>query len=387
MGTNGAAVVGTGFMGAVHTEALRRAGVEVVGILGSSEEKSRQAGERWGVPRAYRSFEEVLEDPSASAVHLCVPNRLHVAMARAALEAGKHVMCEKPLAMTSTESAELVALSRRHPGQAAAVCYNIRFYPLCIEARERVRRGDLGEIFHVTGSYSQDWLLLPTDYNWRVRAEEGGELRAAADIGSHWLDLTHAITGLEVDAVCADLKTVHPVRQRPLGEVETFKGKEGAQAETRPIPITTDDYGGALLRYRSGARGSLWVSQVTAGRKNCLRFEIAGAEQSLAWDSERPNELWIGRRDAANRSLIRDPSLLSEAARSTCSYPGGHNEGYPDTFKQCFRAFYDSITTGDFTAPAPFATFAEGHRDIVLGEAILRSYREGAWVQIEGGGG
>jgi predicted dehydrogenase len=191
--------------------------------------------------------------------------------------------------------------------------------------------------------------------------------------------LTHAISGLEVEAVCADLQTVHPVRHRPLGEVETFQGKEGAPAETRPIPISTDDYGCAMLRYRSGARGILWVSQVTAGRKNCLRFEIAGSEQSLAWDSERPNELWIGRRDGPNRSLIRDPSLLSEAARTAVSYPGGHNEGYGDTFKQCFRAFYGAIAAGDLAAP-PYATFADGHREIVLGEAILRSHREGTWM-------
>jgi predicted dehydrogenase len=379
-----AAVIGTGFMGAVHTEALRRAGVDVVGILGSSEAKSRRAAERWEIPRAYRSFEEVLGDAAAGAVHICVPNRFHVEMAGAALRAGKHVMCEKPLAMTSAKSAGLVELERQHPRQAAAVCYNIRFYPLCIEARERVRRGDLGEIFHVSGSYSQDWLLLPTDYNWRVLAEEGGALRATADIGSHWLDLTHAITGLAVKAVCADLKTVHPVRQRPAGEVETFQGKGTGPAETRPISITTDDYGCAMLRYRSGARGSLWVSQVTAGRKNCLRFEIAGSEQSLAWDSERPNELWIGRRETANQSLIRDPSLMSEAARAAASYPGGHNEGYGDTFKQCFRAFYGAIAAGELSTPAPFATFEDGHRDVVLGEAILRSYRQGVWVELKG---
>jgi predicted dehydrogenase len=386
----GAAVIGTGFMGAVHTEALRRAGVTVTGILGSTEEKSRAAAERWRLPRAYRTFEEVLADEAAHAVHLAVPNRLHAAMARAALDAGKHVMCEKPLAMTAAESAELVALARQHPEQAAGVCYNVRFYPLCIEAREIVRRGDLGEIFHICGSYAQDWLLLPTDYNWRVLAEEGGELRAAADIGSHWLDLVHMITGLEVESVCADLKTVHPVRHRPLGEVQTFQGKEAAavggqpQAGTRPVNITTDDYGCAVLRYTSGARGSLWVSQVTAGRKNCLRFEIAGAEQSLAWDSERPNELWIGRRDSANQCLIRDPSLVSAAARSAIDTPGGHNEGYADTFKQCFRAFYGYIAAGDFSLPPPFATFVDGHREILLGEAILRSHRERAWITVGG---
>jgi predicted dehydrogenase len=413
MPTLSAAVIGTGFMGAVHTEALWRAGVTVAGILGSSAEKSRAAAERWGIPRAYTTFEEALADPEVDAVHLVVPNRLHVGMARAALAAGKHVMCEKPLAMTAAESAELVALARQRPSQVAAVCYNIRFYPLCIEARERIRRGDVGEVFHVCGSYVQDWLLLPTDYNWRVLAEEGGALRAMADIGSHWLDLVQWITGLDVTAVCADLKTVHPERRRPAGEVQTFTGKEQTATATHPIPITTDDYGCVLLSFASGARGSLWVSQVTAGRKNCLRFEVAGSKQALAWNSERPNELWIGHRDAPNQILIRDPSLVGDAARAAIDTPGGHNEGYADTFKQCFRAFYGAIAAGSTNdqrpdhraerggapndrpsgalAPSPrhpvapsrlFATFEDGHREIVLGEAILESHRRGVWVTV-----
>jgi predicted dehydrogenase len=378
----GAAIIGTGFMGAVHTESLRRAGVRVAGILGSSEEKSRAAAERWGIPRAYRTFEELLEDPSADAVQVAVPNRLHFPLAGEALERGKHVLCEKPLVMTSAESAALLAIASDHPAQAAGVCYHVRFYPLCIEARERVRRGDIGEVLHVGGSYVQDWLLLPTDYNWRVLAEEGGALRSMADIGSHWLDLTHFITGLEVQAVCADLRTVHPVRHRPEGEVETFKGKEQAEARTRPVEISTDDCGAALLRYASGARGCLWTSQVTAGRKNCLRFEIAGTEGSLSWNSERPNELWLGSRSEANRSLIKDPSLVGEAARAAISYPGGHNEGYGDTFKQLFRAFYAAID-GEAPVGAPFATFEDGHRDLLNGEAILRSHREERWVTVK----
>jgi predicted dehydrogenase len=203
-----------------------------------------------------------------------------------------------------------------------------------------------------------------------------------ADIGTHWLDLIHAITGLEVEAVCADLSTVHPVRQRPKGEVQTFKGKEQAPAETEPIDITTDDYGCVLLRFRGGGRGCVWVSQVTAGRKNCLRYEIAGSQSALAWCSEQPNELWIGHRDGPNETLIRDPALLSSAAGAYSSYPGGHNEGFPDTFKQLYRAFYDYIAAGDFGAPAPFPTFADGHREILLCEAVLRSHRDGGWVSL-----
>lgn len=376
-----AAIVGAGFMGPAHAEALRRLGVNVIGILGSSEAKSRHAAEALGLARAYPSFDELLSDPSVNVVHVTTPNRFHFAQASAALKAGKHVLCEKPLAMNSRESAELVALARQS-GCAAGVNYNIRFYPLCIEARERIARGELGQVLSVTGSYVQDWLLHPTDYNWRVLESEGGPLRAVADIGTHWLDLAQTITGLKVDAVCADLKTVFPTRQRPEGEVETFSGKVGQTASAQAVEITTEDQGGVLLRFAGGARGALWFSQVTAGRKNCLRFEIAGSRSALAWNSEQPDELWLGHRDRANELLPRDPGLISAAARRFTGYPGGHAEGYPDSFKQCFRAFYDYIAAGDFTAPQPFPTFADGHQEILLCEAILRSHREQRWIPV-----
>ena len=375
-----AVVIGTGFMGWVHVEALRRAGVAVAGILGSSPEKSRAEADRHGLPRAYESFEEVLSDGTVHSVHIATPNRLHFEMAAAAFAAGKHVLCEKPLAMNSSESAKLVELASRHPHLAAGVNYNIRFYPLCLETRERVRNGAIGDVLHISGSYVQDWLLKPTDYNWRVLAEEGGELRAVSDIGTHWLDLLHAITGLEIESLCADLQTVHPVRQRPTGEVQTF-ASGGTGIEREPVEITTDDAASILLRFRGGARGSLNVSQVTAGRKNCLRFEIAGSDAALGWNSEQPNDLWIGHRDRPNEVLMRDPSLLGGVAQSATDYPGGHNEGYADSFKQCFRAFYSAIESGGLAEPA-FPTFADGHREIVLCEAILQSHRERRWISI-----
>jgi len=376
-----AAVVGTGFIGPVHVEALQRLGVRVTGILGSSPEKSRVAADRLGLPKGYGSFEELLDDDAAQVVHITTPNRFHFEQASAALRAGKHVMCEKPLAMNSEESAALVELAQK-TGLAAGVNYNIRFYPLNLEARDIVERGDLGDVYSICGSYVQDWLLYPSDYNWRVLATEGGDLRAVADIGTHWLDLIHAISGLDVEAVCADLSTVHPVRQRPKGEVQTFKGKEGQAAATEPVDITTEDYGCVMLRFTNGARGCIWVSQVTAGRKNCLRYEIAGSKKALSWCSEQPNNLWIGRRDKANESLIRDPALVSDVVRGLVNYPGGHNEGFPDTFKQLYRAFYDYIAAGDFSAEPTFPTFEDGHREILLCEAILRSHRKGSWIEL-----
>jgi predicted dehydrogenase len=208
-----------------------------------------------------------------------------------------------------------------------------------------------------------------------------------ADVGTHWLDLVTAITGQQVEAVCADLSTVHPVRQRPKGEVQTFKGKESnvlddEDAPTEDVAITTDDYGCVMLRFRGGARGCMWVSQVTAGRKNCLRFEIAGSKRALSWCSEQPNELWLGHRDKPNETLLRDPALLSAGTRPYVGYPGGHNEGFPDTFKACFRAFYDTVAAGPGAAPIPFPTFEDGHREILLCEAILKSYREGRWIEL-----
>jgi predicted dehydrogenase len=381
MFTTEVAVVGAGFIGPVHVEALRRLGLPVRGILGCDEAESQSACRALGLPKAYRSFDEVLADGEVQAVHLAVPNLLHYDLARRALLAGKHVMCEKPLAMTSAQSAELVELARR-TRLAAGVCYNVRFYPLNLEARDRVERGEVGRVYAVNGSYVQDWLLHETDYNWRVLADQGGALRAVADIGTHWMDLVTSITGLEVEAVFADLLTVHPIRRRPKGEVETFSGKLGGPRETEPVDIATEDFGSILFRFRGGARGSLWVSQVTAGRKNCIRYEIAGSRSALAWNSETPNELWIGRRERPNEALIRDPALVGNLARGFSNYPGGHNEGFPDTFKQCFRAFYQYIAAGDLSAAPLFPTFAQGHREVLLCEAILASHREERWVGL-----
>lgn len=377
----GAAIIGTGFIGPVHVEALRRIGVAVVGVLGSSQTKSQRATQQMGIPRAYASLDELLSDERVQVVHVTSPNRMHFEQAGRALQAGKHVLCEKPLAMDSAQSAALVELAAQS-GLAAGVNYNVRFYPLCLETRERVARGDVGQVYSVCGSYVQDWLHQPTDYNWRVLAEHGGDLRAVADIGTHWLDLVTTITGQQVKAVCADLHTVHLVRQRPKGEVETFKSKEAESAATEDVAITTEDQGCVMLRFEGGARGCLWVSQVTAGRKNCLQYEIAGSKQALSWCSEQPNELWIGHRDRANETLIRDPALLSAAARAYAIYPGGHNEGFPDTFKACFRAFYDCIE-GDARVDLPlYPTFKDGHREILLCEAILKSHREGHWIEL-----
>lgn len=377
-----AAVVGTGFIGPVHVEGLRRAGIHVAGIAGSTPEKSHAAAASLGLDHSYTSFEELLADEQVDSVHLATPNRFHFDQASAALKAGKHVLCEKPLAMNSQEADELVRLAASSR-LAAGVAYNIRFYPLNHEVASRVQSSDFGETLHVNGSYVQDWLLHDTDFNWRVLADDGGELRAVADIGTHWLDLVQFLTGQSVTSVCADLQIVHSQRQRPDGGVETFSGKSAFHPGTRPVGISTEDAGCILLKFSNSARGSLHVSQTTAGRKNCLRYDIAGSNQSISWNSESPESLWIGHRDRPNELLIRDPALMHSSASALSDYPGGHNEGFPDTCKQLFRSFYGYIARGDFNAPPPFPTFRDGHQEIVLCEAILKSHREQCWVDVE----
>ena len=377
LGSIGVAVAGTGFIGPVHVEALKRVGVHITGVLGRTLSKSEAARKRLGLPRAYGSFDEVLADSSVEAVHLAVPNVLHYEYSRHALLAGKHVMCEKPLALHASEAHELVSLAAE-TGLHAGVCYNIRFYPLNLEARTRLK--SLGRIFSVVGSYVQDWLLYDIDYNWRVLASEGGILRAVADIGTHWMDLISSITRLQVESVFADLCTVHKVRKRPVGEVATFSGANDVQRE--PIDIETDDSGSILFRFKGGAQGMLWVSQVTAGRKNMLRYEIAAENGALSWNSERPNELWLGHRDVPSGVLVRDPALIGGLARGYTNYPGGHNEGFPDAFKGCFRAFYNAIAAGTAKEDVLYPTFAQGAHEIVLCDAILQSHQEERWVTI-----
>lgn len=374
-------VIGTGFIGPVHVEALRRLGIEVVALAGPRLDRVAEKARELRVPAAYGSADELLADPAVNVVHVTSPNHAHHPQVKAALLAGKHVVCEKPLAMDSTEAADLLQLARERR-LIGAVNFNLRYYPLCVQARTLVRRGALGEVYIVQGGYLQDWLLMSTDWNWRLDPALGGELRAIADIGSHWLDLTAFITGLEIDSVLADFQTFVPVRYKPVQPIETFSGHASAPSETVTQPITTEDYASVLIRYVGGARGVMTVSQVNAGRKNRLHFEISGSQSAVAWDQERPNELWIGHRDRPNEILLKDPALLSPEARSLAAYPAGHNEGYPDTFKQLYGAIYRYLQAGDFDAPPDFPTFEDGQRALLIGEAILRSARQGRWVSL-----
>jgi predicted dehydrogenase len=378
MSNSSAAIIGLGFVGKAHLEALRRLGIPVCGILGSSPERTQQAVRELKLDRGYDSLEELVRDSSVGVVHICTPNYVHFDQAKAALEADKYVMCEKPLAMDTKQSQSLIALTRK-ANLVGGVTYNLRYYPLCQEAHAIVQKGLIGEPRLIHGSFLQDWLLYPTDWNWRLQPELGGDMRAVADIGTHWLDLLTWITGKKITELCADLATAVPVRKRPRGRVETFQQSTGASDDFK---ITTDDYASILLRFEGNAHGVCTVSQISAGRKTRLWFEVDGSEGSLAWNSEEPNILWIGNRREPNQEVIKDPSLMSPKARVYAAYPGGHAEGYPDTFVQLFKDFYAYIEAGDFSKPRPFPTFETGHEEMRLCESIAQSARERRWVTL-----
>jgi predicted dehydrogenase len=376
----GAAVIGTGFIGTVHVEQLRRIGVRVRGVLGSTPERGEERAATLGVERAYPSLEALLDDGTVDVVHVTSPNHLHVPQARRILEAGRHVVCEKPLAMAAADSAGLVELAERS-GLVNAVNFNIRFYPLHQHVRELVASGALGDVRFVTGHYFQDWLLLQTDWNWRLEPDKGGSLRAVGDIGSHWLDLMTFLTGAQVTAVMADLTTFIPQRAQPRGPVETFSTERSADTVERQM--ATEDTASILLRFANGARGAVSVSQISPGRKNSLRWEIDGSSGSAAWDSETPDHLWLGHRGQPNQILQRDPALMGAAGRAAAALPGGHVEGFDDTFGALFRAIYADVIAGRPSERPPYATFADGHDEVLVGDAVAESARLGRWVEVD----
>jgi predicted dehydrogenase len=375
------AVIGLGFMGRTHIQSLRRLGVEVYGVAGITPDEAKKAAEELGIPRWYNNFEEAATDPEVKVVHLCTPNNMHFSQAKKALESGKHVLCEKPLAMTSGESAVLADLAKKK-GLFTAVNYNLRFYPVCQEARARIQDGDLGDPYLITGGYLQDWLFLKSDWNWRLEAEQGGDLRAVADIGTHWMDMVTYLTGLKVTEVMADFSTVHKTRLKPAGEVETYAGKIDKNVSATEAPINTEDVAMILFRFNNGALGSVALSQVSAGRKNFFWFEIGGSKSAIHWEQESPNELWIGYRDQPNQILSKDPSLFHPEVRKLTGFPGGHAEGYPDTFVQVFSQFYGAIASGKMPETGQFATFEDGHHEMLLCDAIKQSAQEHRWVKL-----
>lgn len=374
------AVFGTGFVGRVHMEGILRTGfVELYGIAEPEVEKARQLGEEYRVPKVVADYRELLADPQLDAVHVCTPNAMHYPMVKAALEAGKHVVCEKPLSTSPALVRELIALAAAK-GLRNCTNHNLRYYPMVQHMRRMRESGELGDILVVQGTYSQDWLLYDTDWNWRVVAEDNGRSRCMADIGSHFCDMAEHVSGLRISSLCADLQTFHKIRRRPKGPIETFAGKTLRPEDYIEVPVDTEDFGSVIFRMGERARGAFTASQVSAGCKNRLSLEIYGTKCAVSWCQERPDELWIGRRNEPNGIIIKDPSLMQPAARGYADLPGGHSEGYDDTFKQVFRRFYRSVL--DPKAEPEYPQFADGLRQLEILEAEFASAEKRAWVDV-----
>jgi len=375
-----AAVLGAGFVGRVHVEGIRRLGsVQVYALGASNKEQARRLGEELHVEKTTDDYHQILEDPEVDVVHVCTPNALHMPMVIDALNAGKHVICEKPLT-TSVENARKMVALARDKNLRNCTFHNLRFYPMVQQMRRMCDSGELGEILVLQGTYSQDWLLYDTDWNWRIDSKSNGPSRCMADIGSHWCDMAEHITGLRITSVCADLQTFYTTRKRPRKSIETFAGKTLRPEDYDEVPIDTEDFGAVVFRMGDRTRGAFTASQVSAGRKNRLNIEVYGSKASVSWDQERPDQLWIGHRNSANQVMVKDPSLMLERARPYADLPGGHSEGYDDTFKQLFRRFYKAVE--DPAAPIEYPQFVDGLRQLQILETELSSSAARAWMDV-----
>jgi predicted dehydrogenase len=378
-------VAGTGFAARSHLDALRRLpGIEIVAVAGSDLERARALAADCAGARAYGDHLELLADPQVEAIHNCTVNRRHAEISLAALAAGHHVLSEKPLAMDTRESARLAEAAERaaRDGVVSGVCFNYRHYPLVAQLRQMLASGEYGRAHLIHGAYLQDWLLLESDWNWRLDPEEGGLSRAVADIGTHWADLVQHVLGEPIVEVLADLATLHPTRTAPNGSSPTFYGGSAGGGTTRAV--TSEDFGTVLFRLRDGARGSFTVSQTSAGRKNGLSFQIDAGSASFAWDQERPDRAWVGRRSEPNLELVRDPSLMHDVAAAQVRLPPGHPEGWSDALANAVGDFYETVrATREGRPHVPtIASFQEGHERVALVEAILRSHQDQRWTRV-----
>jgi predicted dehydrogenase len=381
----GMGLVGAGFVGPHHVDAVRRLGyVDIVAVAGSSKESAKAKADAMHVDKSYGSYEELLNDPAVQVVHNATPNYLHYAVNAAAIAKGKHVVSDKPLAMTAAEAKSLLDQATK-AGIVHAVTFNYRGNPLVQQARLAIARGDIGRPTFVHGQYLQDWLLKDTDYSWRLEPDKGGASSALGDIGSHWCDLAQHMSGLRITHVLGDITTTIKKRKKPVGSREAFAA--GGGGATTDVDIVVEDLASVLVRFDSGAKGSFSVGQVCAGHKNDLRVEVCGSASSLAWKQEEQNELWIGHRDGPNQILQKDPSLLDPAVRGYAHLPGGHQEAWADAFCNLMRDIYGFIAAGKSpTDPHPpsFATFEDGYRANCVVEAILKSAKAGGtWTKVD----
>jgi len=368
-------LVGFGFIGPHHLDAIRRLGfAEVAALAVSSAKAARERADRHHVEKAYGDWRALVADPDIDVVDIATPTHLHAPIALAAMNAGKHVIVDKPMALSSTESRRMLSAAQRKR-IVHAVTFNIRYNVMLQQARAMVRRGDLGKPQFIHGHYLQEWLLKETDFNWRLLPEQAGHLAMVADAGAHWYDLAEHLTAGRIVRVLADFARFIDVRRRPTGP-----------GRTKPYRVEVPDLGLVLCEFENGARGLFSTGALCAGHKNDLTIEVNGSTASLRWQQERPNELWIGRRDQPSETMLKDPSLLDPSVVHYASLPGGHNEAWPDAFRNLMRNILGFIAEGrdpreaDGTA---FPTFATGHRVACIVDAIAASARAGGrWRRV-----
>ena len=371
-------VVGAGFIGAVHAQAARRAGASIVGVAASTPSSTKEAVAVLGAERAFADGESLVTSSDIDVVHICTPNQLHAPLAELALGAGKHVICEKPLALDLPSATHLQSAANS-AGVVATVPFVYRFYPLVREIRARVAAG-FGPLRLIHGTYLQDWLSTEEDDNWRVDPAFAGPSRAFADIGSHWCDLVEFVTGDRLAAVCAELVTALPERRAGGGHVHAFSSGVGSSGTLRSV--TTEDVAIVMFRTVAGVTGSVVISQISSGRKNRLFLEITGAEATMAFDQEQPETLWVGRR-RTSELVQRDPAYLDPAAAPYAKVPPGHPQGYQDCFDAFVADSYRAIEAGSVDKIDGLPTFADGVRAALITEAVLRSASSHHWEDVE----
>ncbi|HEX7278733.1 MAG TPA: Gfo/Idh/MocA family oxidoreductase [Solirubrobacterales bacterium] len=366
-----AGIIGAGFVGRVHAHSARLAGARIAGVAASVPDRAAAARDELGAERGFATAEELVGSSEIDVVHICTPNNLHVPLALAAIEAGKHVICEKPVALGSAEAGELTAAAEA-AGVLVTVPFVYRYYPTVRELRARLKACVVPARL-LSGGYLQDWLVDGEDYNWRVDPELGGASRAFADIGSHWCDLIEFVTGQRLTSLVARTAIAHETRR--AADAPSFERAEGGEI----AQVQTEDLAALLFETGAGATGSLVVSQVSAGRKNRLWVEISAGAETFAFDQERPDELAVLRRDA-NETVPRDVATLHPDAARYVTLPAGHPQGYQD----CFDAFVaESYAAFAGAAPADgLPGLADGARAVRITEAVLESARRNEWVKV-----
>lgn len=375
-----AAILGAGFIGQAHIEAIRRLGfVDVVAVAQNGQEKAEKAAKSLNVPKAYGNYMDLLQDPDIDVIHNCTPNYLHYETNKQILLHGKHLLSEKPLTLTSEEAKELYHLAKEKD-LVTGINFNYRQFPMVQHLRGMVREQDLGNIRIVRGHYLQDWLLYQSDYNWRIEPEYGGRTRAIGDIGSHLFDLAQYVTGTRITEVLADLSTIYPQRYKPLKGKQTFQ--TAGQDEAELVDVKTEDYCSVLVKFDNGSRGVFTVSQVSAGNKNALELNLDGDIASGSWKQQESFRLNLGYRDKPSETVLRDPGLLKKEALPFLHYPGGHEEGWTESLKNMMQNFYEAVRSKAALSDS-VASFKDGYQIMLIIDAIVKSAETGGWVKVD----